>query len=151
MARVGLFFSSTWAFIFSALWLLYFGALQFWPASWWMEVRSVQVTPAIATAGAEIPMVVDREIVRPFYATWTVNVRNWDGAWAIFCQSYGGGDYKVGAIFPKKLTLRWWTNGQCPTLPAGKYMLTTTWVIGPLGLMPDKEITVDSNVFEVKP
>lgn len=130
------------AFAVSALWLVVFGILHLWPASWWFDVRSVHV-------GHDLTMVVDRTIKRPFRGEWLASVRRWEGGWVLACVAKGSSYYKQDAKLPAKLDLAWWTDGGCKTLPAGKYMLTTAWTITGLGLLPDKVVSVDSLPFEV--
>lgn len=143
MARVNAWMHSWPAFVLSVLWLGALGLVHWWPASWWLEVRSVYVAP-------DLSMVVDRTIKRPFRGEWTASVRKWDGGWISVCTATGSSPYKPDAKLPAKLDLSWWTDGGCNTLQPGKYMLTTAWTITGLGLLPDKVVSIDSQPFEVE-
>ena len=119
------------------------------PSSYWMHVHSVYAfdTPK----NADVAMVVDREIKRPFTAQWNVLVRRatLDGGWEIVCMARGGGDYRPDAVLPDPLTLDWWTDGQCPHPPAGQIMVSTVWDI-PTGFPGNRTILSESNVFTVR-
>ena len=131
-----------WAVIFVFL------PIGLWPASWWLEVRDVNVSDA--QKGEPVVMAVDRSIHRAFRGHWSVTVRQWDGAgWVTYCNAQGSSNYRADARFPVPLTLKWWTDGQCYDLSPGRYKLTTRWVIDTS--LPDKAVAVDSNVFEVRP
>ena len=135
-----------WPWLFTLLIL----PLQLWPASWWLEVSTVQITSA--KYGEPLPMLVDRKIHRAFSGTWHATIRQWDGTgWVTWCNADGKSNYRPEAKFPKNLALQWWTSGQCHPLPAGRYKMTTTWSILDLGFLPDRAISVDSNIFEVVP
>jgi hypothetical protein len=127
----------------------FLGALHLWPASYWMDVHSVHIDSG--PDSAKLAMVVQRNIKRNFSAIWIVTIRQWDGDWVAVCSASGSGTYVEGGKFPKTLNLNWWTDKQCHPLLHGKYQATTTWTIGTLGLMPDKQISIESNVFEVTP
>ena len=138
-------------YIAAAGWLLFTLVTQLWPGSFWLEVRSVRVQNG--AAGASIVMRVDREIKRPFAAVWTAQVRTVreSGEGYVACTASAYSEYKDGAELPEMLTLDWWTDGRCATLPAGRYMLSTAWRINPNGIWPSNIVRADSNVFEVKP
>lgn len=141
-----------WPIYFAALgWIAFTLVTQLWPASYWFEVRSVRVQNSVAAAS--IVMKVDREIKRPFDAVWTTQVRTFrpDGEGYVACTASAYSEYKAGADLPQLLTMDWWTDGRCPTLPPGKYMLSTAWRINPSGIWPSKIVRADSNVFEVLP
>lgn len=130
-------------------WLLTLSAAYLWPASWWMEVRSVFVGDT--RAGLPVVMHVDRRINRDFVGRWSVTVRELQGTENMLaCVASAAGDYKRGAKLPKTLTLSWWTNGKCEALPVGVYVVTTIWEVenGPL---PGKIIHAQSNPFKVSP
>ena len=138
-------------FLLMLVWLAALLAAHLWPASYWLEVRKVIVGPA--RAGEPVPMIVDREISRPFLGAWTVTVRKWseDGP-VIYCTATGTSQYNTAADLPRDLTLDWWTNGKCPALSAGKYAIDTTWRIEPmLPFLPVKHVQRESNIFQVTP
>jgi hypothetical protein len=139
-----------WQYIVAAaLFLAMLAALQFFPSDYWLEVRSVNVKRA--KVGEPIELAVDRTINRNFHAQWAATVRQWDGSgWVVYCNASGISNYSTKASFPKPLTFGWWTWDQCKTLPAGRYQLETVWNIDGLGLMPDKQVSAMSNVFDVE-
>ena len=116
-----------------------------WPAWWWFEVAKVQVANARYTM--EIPMEVDRVIRRPFQGAWLVTVRRWtDKGWEAHCNAAGTSNYRPDAQLPEKLTLLWWTDGVCNTMPVGKYVVDTSWRINSAQIVRNS-----SNIFEVTP
>lgn len=135
-------------FILALLWLGFWSLAQYWPPSWWLEVRAVRVFDGPAMA--EVVMDVDRIIHRDFVANWSALVRRWDGdGWTVYCTATGFGNYRPDATLPDPVTLNWWTNGKCPTLGTGRYLITTIWTIH-ADPLPDKIIQTDSNVFEIR-
>ena len=132
------------------IWLVGFAAVSWWPTSWWIEVKTVQVGPA--QASRPVPMVVDRVVRRQFTATWYVTVKQWsERGWTVYCTSYGINSYHPENVLPNELTLDWWTNGRCATLPAGRFNVDTTWVVHGYGPLPSRETHATSNIFEVTP
>lgn len=124
--------------------------LMLWPASYWLDVQAIVVRSA--QVGQPLSMVVDREVRRPFLGNWHVTIRQWDGAgWLTWCNASGKSNYRKDARYPKDLALQWWTDGQCHPLPPGRYKVTTAWTIQNEGLVPDKIVVADSNIFEVTP
>ena len=138
-------------FVLALVWLTLLLVVHFWPASSWLEVRKVVVGPA--RAGEPVPMIVDREVNRPFLGEWTVTIRKWsEGGPVIYCTATGTTQYSTAADLPRDLTLDWWTDGRCPTLSPGKYVIDTTWRINPmLPFLPAKHVQAESNIFEVTP
>lgn len=116
--------------------------------SHWMRVNSVFAFDA--PKGADVVMVVDREIKRPFNAQWNVLVRKATdtGQWEVVCMARGGGDYRPDAVLPDPLTLRWWTDNQCPNPPEGQIMVSTVWTLE-TGFPGSRTILAESNVFRV--
>jgi len=136
------------AFVLSVLWISVLVLIQLWPASWWMEVQSVHV--ADTKAGDPVVMHVQREIHRDFSGTWGVSVRVMDaGKGFVACSASAISGYKEGADLPDTLTLSWWTNGHCNTLPVGVYIVQTVWQVHGNGILPAKTITATSNLFKV--
>lgn len=141
------------------LWPIYMAAIgwaafafvsQSWPASWWLDVRSVQVNDS--KVGHKVTMKVDRTIKRNFQAVWNVSVRKVeDGSDSVFCTASSMSEYRPGAELPKSLTLDWWADGRCDALPAGQYFVSTAWRIESNGMLPSKRVQIDSNIFEVLP
>lgn len=150
MARRVVTWMQSWlAFWIFGAWLALWFLTHFWPPSWWLEVRRVVVFDTVP--GAEVIMDVDREIRRNFIADWAVVVRRYvGGAWTVECTARGTSDYRPTAALPDPLTLDWWTEGECPNLRSGRYLVSTIWTVrGQYGL-PDKVIQSLSNVFEVR-
>lgn len=142
----------SWAvFVVSLLGLSLYVAMHAWPASYWLAVSSVKAGPS--TPWAAVPMAVDREIKQPFLGVWNVSVNRFgEKGWVAFCAASGTQRYNAGAELPSNLDLDWWTEGVCPVLPEGRYMIDTTWRIRPdWSIVPDKTVTARSNIFEVKP
>lgn len=136
------------AFALSVVWISTLAVIHMWPASWWMEVQAVHV--ADTKAGDPILMHVEREIHRDFSGTWGVSVRVMDaGHGYVVCSEGAASGYLQGADLPDTLTLSWWTNGQCNTLPVGVYIVQTVWQVHGNGLLPAKTITATSNLFKV--
>lgn len=136
------------AFALSVLWISALAVVHMWPASWWMDVQSVRV--ADTRAGEPILMHVEREIHRDFSGTWGVSVRVMDaGHGYVICSESAVSWYLQGADLPDTLTLSWWTNGQCNTLPVGVYIVQTVWQVHGNGILPAKTITATSNLFKV--
>ena len=143
-------FLSIWPYAVFATGLL--AGLQFWPASYWLEVPYVKVDSG--RDSMDLEMLVDRKIHHGFSGTTAIAIRRWEGEWVVICsgQSGGGGDFLAGAKMPKRLTLGMWTTGQCqPLAPGFQYTVSKTWTIQSLGLMPDKTVTQTSNAFNVWP
>lgn len=137
-----------WHVAILALWVIVWLTVNLWPSSFWLEVRQVQVFNS--EEGQPVRMAVDRVIKRQFYAEWTVRVRRvQDDGWLTACAAVGGGTYEPIASLPVELDLGWWTDGRCQALPVGQYLVNTTWRIEG-GLLPDKVISVDSNIFMVR-
>ena len=140
--------SGWWAFLLAGVWLSWLAFIHFWPTGYWFEVRRVAAFDA--PAGAEVLMDVDRTIHREFIADWSAIVRRWDaGAWTVECVGRGKSDYRPESAFPDPLTLRWWTDGACPSLRPGRYFISTLWTIRGNAYLPDKIVQTESNVFTI--
>jgi len=136
-----------WNQVLILLWGLFFVSWTF-PASWWLDVSRVKVFDS--EVGQPVRMEADREIRRPFSGEWSAIVRRKRGAhWIVACPSFGMGDYRMDAELPEPLTLEWWTDGACPALTAGTYLLTTSWTIYPTYL-PKKWVQITSNEFTIR-
>ena len=129
-------------------WLLTLTITHLWPASYWLEVNSVRV--ADSQVNKPVVMYVDRKIHRNFVGVWGVTVRSIkDTGTQITCASSALSDYKEEAELPEIVTLGWWTNGKCETLPVGVYIVQTTWQIQSNGILPTKVVTQTSNPFKI--
>lgn len=120
------------------------------PASIWLEVSDVRVFDA--RAGEPIPMAVARRINRDFNGTWAAGIRRLEpDGWTPYCPAKGGVPYQTDSKLPNPLTLQWWTHPDCQSLQPGTYQMRTTWTILGDGLLPNKYVTADSNIFEIRP
>lgn len=137
-------------FVAGMLLLFMFAAIHLWPSSWWLDVRSVRVFDSIV--GKPVLMAVDRTISHDFRGEWLATIRKMEaGRWTSYCTARGSTNYFADSAFPDPLTLQWWTHPDCHPLPAGKYVMRTTWTIKGAGPMPDKVSQADSNIFEIRP
>lgn len=136
------------AFLLGLLWLSALAAMHLWPASWWLEISSVRVADGIE--GKPVLMHVERTIHRDFVGTWGVSVRSLtDQGSMVACAASAVSDCRIDADLPEILTLGWWTAGQCRTLPAGTYIVQTTWQIHGSGTLPAKTVQATSNPFVI--
>lgn len=136
------------AFFAGLAWLTALAAMHFWPASWWLEISSVRVADGIE--GRPVLMHVERTINRDFTGTWGVTVRELqDTGTYVACAASAVSDYRIGSDLPEVVTLGWWTNGRCETLPAGTYIVQTTWQVHGAGILPAKTLQVTSNPFVI--
>jgi hypothetical protein len=135
-------------FAVGLLWLSALAVVHLWPASYWLEVHSVRV--ADSDLGQPIVMYVERDIHRDFTGTWGVSVRQMlNGKTHVACAASAVADYQVGSDLPEVITLGWWTNGRCETLPVGVYVVQTVWQVHGAGLLPAKTVHSTSNPFKV--
>lgn len=129
---------------------LFFIFLNWLPASIWYDVATLHVNDA--KVGESPRLIVDRSINQDFSGSWVVTVRKRDGQrWDIFCGASQTLRYKPTSILPPDVDLNWWTANQCKPLPAGTYYFNTTWKIEAPSPIPDKTVSIDSNIFEVRP
>ena len=136
------------AFFAGLAWLTALAAMHLWPASWWLEIASVQVADGIE--GKPVLMHVERTIHRDFTGTWGVSVRSLTNhGSSVACAASAVSSYRINADLPGVLTLGWWTNGRCETLPAGTYLIQTTWQIHGSGILPSKTVQATSNPFVI--
>jgi hypothetical protein len=143
------FFDNSRVMLIMCLWLALYAGAHLWPASWWFEVRKVQVLDA--QANSEITMLVDREIHRQFVGEWVSTVRRVEPkSLELYCSGSGRANYRPSNDLPDVVTLDWWTGGSCKTLPSGDYVIDTTWQINPaIAFLPEKHIRNTSNIFHV--
>lgn len=135
--------------LIAVLWLLAYITAHLWPASYWLEVRSVRVSDA--TTSTQPLLYVDRTIHRPFQGTWNVTIKRLDLHQEIVaCAENARVFYEPKHRLPPVITLGWWTNGTCTALPPGFYVVDTIWEIRENVLMPDKSVRTTSNVFEIR-
>lgn len=134
----------TVAFVWVVVWLVMF----FWPARYYFDPQKLVVPNT--RPHESVVMLFEREINKNFLGRWSVTVRRFtDHGPTVVCSAAGQANYKTDSILPDPLTLDWWTEGACKTLPPGDYMISTTWEIYPV-LWPEKQISIDSNIFQVR-
>lgn len=119
------------------------------PASTWFEVKNISVPNFVE--GDDPMMIYDRKIIKPFHATWSVEVhRANDAVDYAYCYGSGNQFYEPKEILPKSgVTLSWFIGKDCK-LPEGQYTLQASWEIRPEGY-PTKIETYTSNLFRVLP
>jgi hypothetical protein len=120
------------------------------PATYWFEARAMVIPDVVE--GRPIVMLVDREIRRPALGNWQVTVRRFnEGRGSIvYCNAHGSANYSPQAELPEPLTLDWWTEGKCPPLTPGEYVVTTRWAFEPQWTIGDRRSApLISNAFTV--
>lgn len=72
---------------------------------------------------------VDRTIKAPVHMGYIVRVHEWTAAgWRQYCRAAGPTIlYKPDTILDQPVSLDWWSDGICPTLPDGPARIVTTW------------------------
>ena len=70
-------------------------------------------------------------------------------AFSVSCTATSTSNYKVGTSLPPNIDLNWWTFPIECKLPAGTYVVETSWTFTEFLL--DRTIEATSNVFQVKP
>jgi hypothetical protein len=123
-----------------------FVAITLWPASWW--VQDVRLTVPSHTVGEDPTVVLHRKVIRPFYGSWTTEVRSSQGP-GPSCNRSGRAFYEIAEsnAWTGKLYTDMLQQG-C-VLPPGCYQLhtTRTWLV--FGLV-SKTIETSSNAFCVQ-
>lgn len=123
------------------------------PVSRWFEVHGVAISDTVMGESAHVA--VDREIHRPFTASWTVKLRRELGnGFTAVCARHGKNDYRPGSTLPPDTDLRWWMaippNPECRRIAPGRYIVTILWNVEAEGL-PPKVVRAESNLFEIRP
>lgn len=114
----------------------------------WLAVRTLQVSSA--KVGEEIPLIVDRDILKSFRGDWRITVFEWvDSQWVVSCAATGSRYYTADTVFPVDMTLSRWTSNKCVALPRGKYKIVVQWDLDVLPILPNKSLVVTSNIFEI--
>lgn len=134
------------ASLFLVLFLLYTGI----PPSVWLEVYSIHVEDS--QVGVTPIMKVDRRIKQPFFARWEVELEREEVDGFIFItKQEGSNDYTTDAVFPKILTMDWWTypSSFVDKLKKGRYRITTCWTII-VPVIEDRRLCVTSNTFTIR-
>lgn len=118
-------------------------------STFWFKPELVVVQDALVKTSPK--MGFTRTIKRPVLMKYSVIVR--DAHLAVVCE--GGSEvfeYSPDATLPPEFDLDWWTDGDCPTLPTGTYIVETCWIATERfwGLLPDRSACVASNTFRVR-
>lgn len=119
------------------------------PATDWFSVRNISVPDFIE--GDDPIIIYDRDIKKPFSATWSVEAH---GATAstnyAICTGSGTNKYEPGETLPESgVKLSWFIGKEC-SLPEGAYNLEVNYEIRPAGY-PPKVYTATSNIFNIAP
>lgn len=135
---------------------IYYNSL---PITDWFQVNQIAVQTT--TVGQEPNILYDREIKKPFRATYTVRLErvSEDNSIELMCTGSDTVDYKTNTGIPSVVTLTWFLGHECNVyyknhfqsfLPIGQYRLTVTWRIFRLGY-EEVELEAHSNLFTIKP
>ena len=99
------------------------------------------------TEGDDPVVIYDRDVRKPFTATWTVRIRRvaLDRLSAPACRGGATNNYSPEKSVPPNITLSWYAGRTC-VLGPGQYIMTTIWDVhdGPA-------IEQNSNLFTVSP
>lgn len=135
----------------------FFAAVVAWGVCTMIPVEAFWFKPgALLVSDAPVGSVpkvgFDRDIKRNVVMSYSVSVRAVDTLETV-CESTSEPFlYRARASLPESVDLEWWAPG-CGTLPAGEYFIATTWTATERwwGLLPDRSVTLDSNVFRIEP
>lgn len=121
---------------------LFVGAVEIMPrvtTTDFFEVQSVTADRVGDTAHLK----VSRIIHGPIEMQFTVRIMSENaGGWSQFCKAESGVfQYRPEAVLPEPVTLDWWTDGHCPSLPPGPVRIITTWTPAKSGLDPVTVVT----------
>lgn len=139
---------------------------RFWPASYWIDMRSVHVDDA--PYGTAPKMKEDRTIKRKFAASYDVETEvkrmTKPIGYTMLCKASGGPfDYAPDNVPPESLDLAWWVGNACKEgssfttiidmklLPIGTYRVETCRTIYPLRFFSPRRTCVTSNDFTIYP
>lgn len=118
----------------------------------YMEVQRVSV--GNSTEGEHVVIDVERSIHKAFRGAYHVEVRTFPRR-EVVCVASDELMYTPTASLPPLITLEWWADDRSCSgteLPAGDYILVTTWSILDLPReVSPKTLTVESNQFSVEP
>ena len=149
MAAVNRFILSWQATVVGLVWLLIFAALHLWPASYWFEARTLHI--ASGKPSSELEVLLDRTAHRDFHGKRIINISNWAGTeWVRVCTTSVDTTFGPKVNMPVILKLGM-AHQACHPFPPGKYKALITWIIEIPGPMPDKVVSIESDVFEVFP
>lgn len=87
---------------------------------------------------------VERTIKAPLIMSYAVRVFSVSDGLAVMTCAANGGPYlyRPDAALPNPITLKWWTDGECPSIPPGRVQIETTWQpVGPA--MAPVSVTTD--------
>jgi len=99
----------------------------------YFDVRSVSAERVGDTAHLHI----DRAIYAPIEMSFSVRVMEDRGEWHQVCKHESGVfQYRPEAALPVPVTLEWWTDGRCVSIPPGPVQIITTWTPANRALEP---------------
>lgn len=140
--------------IFMFIMIGYIG-LAMLPAKLWYNPERMFI--ADIEQGEDLVLSYEGGAVRKFIGSYAVKMRKIENGQPV-CDAYGGPyGYMAGAAFPEPLTMKWWavSDSRCygSNVPEGQYYINTCWTVHNVlrGLVPTKEVCIDSNVFTVLP
>lgn len=125
--------------------------VEFWRAgtnpSQFFEVHQLYIPDM--PAGENPAILYDRAIKTSFHGTWVAEVQMIQGSgFYSVCRGKGESNYSPQKALPDPLTLDWFMGTKCNLSP-GKYRVEVIWNLSVPGY-PNLQVTVVSNVFEVK-
>ncbi len=119
------------------------------PPENWYVVRNIYVAD-FEEGNTQAPVIYDREIRRPFFGEWIVEIHPVGRQENACPGSTGKSHYEPKDELPASgVTLDWYLGKPC-ALRAGQYVMRTYWKIQAANY-PQKEVTFTSNVFSVYP
>jgi len=99
----------------------------------YFDVRSVSAERVGNTAHLHI----DRAIYAPIEMSFAVRIMEDRGGWHQVCKHESGVfQYRPEAELPVPVTLDWWTDGRCASIPPGPVQIITTWTPANRALEP---------------
>jgi hypothetical protein len=124
-------------------------ALKAEPVDNFFQINNVSVPNFIE--GEDPNIIYDRQVKKPFYATWNVEIhRAGEATDYAYCTGNGTNLYTPKEQLPDAGVKLSWFVGKICNLPPGQYTAQTNWEIRPEGY-PTKQATYSSNLFRVLP
>lgn len=130
-------------FVFA--WVAWVSIQFLFPASYWFDVRGVDVHDADNWVVAEVDY--DRIIKRNADIKWKGKVmRRVSGGWTAHSTTpWREEPYFTYSQLPVPVTLQWllWTEESAYMLPCGEYKVIITWVVNPDSWLWERRVTRD--------
>ena len=139
-------------------WLVFIGWIALitaalFPASWWFDLRAVEVTNTFTADGERIVR-IDRTIHRSFHGDWSIEqqLRRPDGTYLTIRICKGASHFYTDRALPEPATLEWFLGNDCEwrvrykIITPGLYRVCTWINISPTWL-PTKHIKNCSNDY----